>query len=825
MQLREFAESKGFPVFALDSVHHRFDRGGTLSGWFKGETVTTPSGGRVQIVTMGDWQSGEKYEWRSTDGQTLSPEAQAEAAAALEQARLAGLERVAAAQKLAAQECFKAWSNGATTGTSAYLQKKLPQGGDLGKHTGGVKLSAVDPGVTLVPAVDTNGNLHGLQAISTMGEKLFHKGMRIKGCFSPVPWVINPQEILLCEGIATAISIHTATGKSVLSCFNAANLVNVAREARAKWPDASITICADNDAWTVGRDGKPWNPGLEFADKAMRVANAGCAIPKFVSPEKGKTDFNDLHVAEGAEAVSLQILPFIGDNQFEDSMPYGDPSPKPEATPEQPAGDPGPGADAEKAQESGEQPESTGPKLGAIKSAVYRASPEAKPKLPGQQHLADHLLRYFDGRMIKQDRDLFLYTGTHWKWMTLGDQDRIKQVMQAACEGKAELKLIEAAFKLFVIHLPKAPEAIDMFTPHPWAVNFKNGTLHLVRSLDHTFKTEFKPHQAQNYLINCLPFDYDPERKAKNPEFLSMLDRVFAGDGDISDKIRCVRQFYGACLTPAFPMLFMMYGGPGTGKSTVLNIAKRLVHKDNLCSVAPSELSGFSMESMAGKLVNIDTDIPLNAPIDDAIVKKIIERQPMRIRRKGIKDLVTTVPALHGFGGNGIPKTLDGASGAHTRRWVFLGFFKFVAQGQYDKEFWDWCFEQSPMGILNFALEGLDDLCANRGHFVQPESGAKRKREWQEPSELPGLFLAAIEEGDVSDKNNRVWLNPKSQIGRKQIWECFKNWTEENYPRCPLAPASVLYSVLRQRGFEEKKIHGVRYFGGISIEEPEGSDF
>lgn len=834
--LKDFVEAKGFSLFPLDGKMNRFDHAGPMTGWFRGRQIATPSGRTVELVEFGDWKTDEKYKWQSTDAETLTPEQAEEARQAIAQAKKDAEAAIIVEQNEASLKCTKIWVEAVKRGSSPYLERKgLPTNALFGTRLDLESDRAQQYGVqTLVPAFDTAGNLWGLQKISKDGFKSFYPGMRIKGCFAPVPEIVAPKDgvIYLCEGIATAASIHLATGQPVLACFNASNLVLVAKAAALRWPNTKLIVCADDDAFTKRPDGKAWNPGLEYGAKAAKACGGEIVAPIWTDGSKrGKgTDFNDLHVTEGLDAVGKAIEECLMLGQVPGNRPGG-----PQNAPGAGAGEPpppgdqdaphgGPGEVPGGQQQGGERID--GP-FGAFDELKLSVTENGKPKLPSQQRIVSHLLRSFQGQLLKQDRDLFFYCGTHWRLLDLGDHDRLKVLIQRVCQNLADMKLLDAAYKLLVTSLPTPPPEIDLFTPHPFSVNFLNGTLHLIRQQDHKFTWEFKPHAQADCLVNVLPYEFHPKGTPKgdeqNAEFLAMLERVFEGDSDKAQKITAVQEMYGACLAPAFPRLFMCWGGPGTGKSTVLNIARRLVHKDNLCSVSPSEMHGFNMEGMAGKLVNIDTDIPLTEPISDAVVKKIIERKPFRVRRKNIKDLDTLIPSVHLFGGNGIPKTLDGESRAHTRRWTFIEFARFVPRGEYMLEFWDWVFEQSPQGVLNFALEGLRALCERKGHFTQPASGAAKMEAWQNASDLTGQFIEGVRDGLVADQHTRFFLNPAGKLERKRVWEGFKKWHEEEFTFAPRFQRSTLFDALRAKKFEEKTINGVRYFAGIGVEEAPGA--
>ncbi len=89
--------------------------------------------------------------------------------------------------------------------------------------------------------------------------------------------------------------------------MNCGNLLPVAKALRQKWSEREITIAADNDAFTVGKDGKPKNPGIQAARQTAMAVGAKLAVPRFKSTDGKPTDFNDLHQLEGLKTVKEQV--------------------------------------------------------------------------------------------------------------------------------------------------------------------------------------------------------------------------------------------------------------------------------------------------------------------------------------------------------------------------------------------------------------------------------------------------------------------------------------------------------------------------------------
>lgn len=158
----------------------------------------------------------------------------------------------------------------------------------------GVRIDAA--GALLVPMRDTTGKLHSLQAITPDGEKRFHPGGRIKGCYHAIGKPAG--RLIVCEGYATGASIHEATGDAVAVAFNAGNVPEVAVALHSKYPELQLIVAADDDYQTEG------NTGMTKAKQAALAVGGFMAMPEFGPDRPDRaTDFNDLHQTAGLNAV------------------------------------------------------------------------------------------------------------------------------------------------------------------------------------------------------------------------------------------------------------------------------------------------------------------------------------------------------------------------------------------------------------------------------------------------------------------------------------------------------------------------------------------
>jgi len=98
----------------------------------------------------------------------------------------------------------------------------------------------------VVPMVNMNRVITGLQLIKEDGGKIFLKGQDNKGNFHFIGQRLAGRPIVLCEGYATGATIHELTGLPVAVCFNAGNIEFVIR-AWQKRTNQNLVLFADND--------------------------------------------------------------------------------------------------------------------------------------------------------------------------------------------------------------------------------------------------------------------------------------------------------------------------------------------------------------------------------------------------------------------------------------------------------------------------------------------------------------------------------------------------------------------------------------------------
>lgn len=158
-------------------------------------------------------------------------------------------------------------------------------------------------GNLLIVPVKVDERLSTLELIDEDGRKtaLAGRGTKRGGYWAPqaIP-EDNEIEILLAEGVATALTAKQAMGFPCIAALSSSNLPVVARKLRERHPGATITVLAD----VSKTNGSP-DPN---AVKAAKDVGGKLASPDFGGDRSpAQTDFNDLAACRGLETVNRCI--------------------------------------------------------------------------------------------------------------------------------------------------------------------------------------------------------------------------------------------------------------------------------------------------------------------------------------------------------------------------------------------------------------------------------------------------------------------------------------------------------------------------------------
>lgn len=194
----------------------------------------------------------------------------------------------------AARRAADLWRSASKHGASPYLERK-----GVADGASAYPIRYLRHGAIVVPMLrydlPRERALICAQVIDAEGGKRFLRGAALKG--SAVRLGPEPVDVLiLCEGLATALSIRMAvpTTVPVFAAWNAGNLLPAGEVIAARYPAAAILIAADDDP-------TPGNPGIRAASAAARRLDAAITYPA-LDRRRSKSkisDYNDWHAQAG----------------------------------------------------------------------------------------------------------------------------------------------------------------------------------------------------------------------------------------------------------------------------------------------------------------------------------------------------------------------------------------------------------------------------------------------------------------------------------------------------------------------------------------------
>lgn len=266
------------------------DKAGSANGWYVLHAHPILAG------AFGSWKTGESHNWREARDRPPTHQEREQLRGKLDESvQVARVVEQAAVHEQARVKAERLWkcARPATNIHPLFAAKThrcrwYP---------------AASRDTLLIPARDPAGVLHTLQFIGADGAKRFLTGGRIAGCYFAMGRPVDA--LLLCEGYATGVTLHQATGQAVAVAFNCGNLTAVAWGLRAKFPALRITVCADNDVGTPGilKPNQSHRGGARWWFCGCASLQGVMVSETFPPLAENLTDFNDLAAVQGLDVV------------------------------------------------------------------------------------------------------------------------------------------------------------------------------------------------------------------------------------------------------------------------------------------------------------------------------------------------------------------------------------------------------------------------------------------------------------------------------------------------------------------------------------------
>ena len=288
----------------------------------------------------------------------------------------------------------------------------------------------------------------------------------------------------------------------------------------------------------------------------------------------------------------------------------------------------------------------------------------------------------------------------------------------------------------------------------------KNGLLHL---------TELKlyPFDSSKIFTYQLPMEYDPTKDC--PRIKKFISEVIK-----SEDLTTVQEFLGYCLYPDMPAhkTLWLYGTGRNGKTTFVNLVRRLIGDACIASVTLDELDGyhrFSIARLYGKLLNIVSEPSTMRAMHTVEFKKLTGGDFISAEIKNKQKTIDFVNfAKFIIYGNKFPVVRD-PSPAFWSRLIVIHFpnkFEDNAIPNYDKMLIESDGDLS--GFLNWCLEGLKRLMTNNFHFTTSKTSEELKTEFIKQSDSVRAFI-----------RTKCTYDSSAYITKETLYEAYKIFCEE----------------------------------------------
>lgn len=296
----------------------------------------------------------------------------------------------------------------------------------------------------------------------------------------------------------------------------------------------------------------------------------------------------------------------------------------------------------------------------------------------------------------------------------------------------------------------------------PTLIALKNGVLNLENKHLIDFNSDYK-------IKNKVEVNYNPAAYSEIMD--KTLNKICCND----NKLRMlIEEMIGYTLFRRNELgkCFILTGSGANGKSTLLDVIKRLIGKENISSVALNELNDrFRTFQLEGKLVNIGDDISNGYIDDNSTFKKLVTGETVNVERKGKDPFDFENYSKLIFSCNEIPRINDLSDGLK-RRIIFIPFnAKFSKHdGDYDPFIIDKLLSNESLEyLLKLALEGLDRILYNRA-FTTPKSVEDT---WEDYEKRNNPIIGFLEDGKVENESTKdVYLQYQtycSESGLKHL--------------------------------------------------------
>jgi putative DNA primase/helicase len=431
-------------------------------------------------------------------------------------------------------------------------------------------------------------------------------------------------------------------------------------------------------------------------------------------------------------------------------------------------------------------------------------SAAAKVCLSGEHYVAFCELK---GRPLRRIRGIPMYwAGTHWESIDDRELEWVGRTVPMVDWRTRDL-VTDALLKEFRASVLRCLPVVEIQKSSSIKVNFRNGTLWIDAN---TGERVLKPHSKDDYLMNCLPYDYDPEATA--PVYERVLSEWLPDEEERERLHQVVACAFIQKEVRRMEVSLYLFGSGGTGKTTHLNHLANVFGRSNTSYVGMRELTSqiTGVFSAVGKLINIDDEAP--AVLTGNRFKALVSRSVLEFKQLYKEPIATDAIPMLWMASNHRINFGDYSDAVYRRIEVFEYKNKpTTVNKNLDNEL-----ETELAGTMNIILEALSRLIRNN-YVIGQTKESKAQLEMQErDTDHVAQFLEDITAKKVDFSYNKQYMIPGVMLR-----EAYATWCRINGYK-PLANQHYSQS-LRKHGYESIRtmVNGIqKTIWNMTVEDP-----